>query len=854
VSIPGLLWLASFRHLLRQPIQLLLALLGLALGVATIVAVDVATGSAGRAFELSLDAVQGPATHELDGGPAGIDAALYGQLARTLHQLRANPIIEGYVTVGDTTLQLLGVDPLAAAGFAGADSDAAAARVLTGPTAALDSTAALAQWLAGDGAVVLAADTAARLQLRPGDSFAVDVGGHTLQGHLLGVLDSAASGAQAVLLTDVATAQRWLGLQGRLTRIDLRVPLGEAGAAELAQLRGELPAGVTLAVAAQRARAGVDLTRAFNTNLRALGLLALLVGLFLVYGTLSFTIVQRRRSLGVLRALGATRAQLLRIILLEATGLALVGGTLGLFAGLALGRGLVGMVSRTINDLYYVVAVNSVTLPAAEPLLAIGAALAVAWLAAAAPALEAVYSAPQWTLRASVLEGRARRVAAVLVGVSVLLAVCCGVIVLTTQRSVLGGFAALVLALLSVAAITPAALYGAARWLARSRVCASPPLRLALGGVAGSLSRTGVAVAALAMAVAAMMGISIMVDSFRESLGDWMSYTLQGDVYVGAPGPGFARPERRLDVAVVADLVRVPGVASYSGSRRVIVDSDRGPLVLDAMDVTPIMQKSVRLTASTPDAWQRFQDGAVLLAQPLAYYLNLDIGSQVRLTTAQGPRSFRVVGVFRDYGNDRGSVRISRAIYRRLWHDDSVGVLAMSVVPGSDVKALVDRLYAAAAGRQALQVDTPAQVRIISLAIFDRTFIITRVLNWLAAGVAAIGLLSALLAWQLGRTHELALLRALGLTRSGAALMLQAQTIFMGTVALLAALPAGVLTALLLVRVINRRAFGWQIDLHLHPAQVTSAVMIALLAAAAAGVYPAWRMARAPLLQDLREE
>ncbi len=304
---------------------------------------------------------------------------------------------------------------------------------------------------------------------------------------------------------------------------------------------------------------GLDMTQAFNTNLRALGLLALLVGLFLVYGTMSFAIVQRRRSLGILRALGATRGQLLRIILLEAVGLALVGGAAGLAAGVLIGGALVGMVSRTINDLYYVVAVNSVTLPAGEPLLAIGAALAVALLAAAVPALEATHSAPQLTLRASVLEQRARRVALGALGVSALLAVACLVTVMSTQRSVLAGFGALVLVMLSVAAATPAVLYGAATVLAGSRVFSSPPARLALGGIAGSLSRTGVAVAALAMAVAAMIGISIMVDSFRESLRDWLSHTLQADIYVGAPGPGFARPERRLDAAVMADLVRVTG-------------------------------------------------------------------------------------------------------------------------------------------------------------------------------------------------------------------------------------------------------------------------------------------------------
>ena len=847
-----MLWSTSFRHLLRHPVQLLLALLGLALGVATIVAVDVATGSAARAFELSLAAVQGPATHELDGGPAGIEETWYVQLVRTLHVVRANPVVEGYVTTGDEALQLLGVDPLAAAGFAAGGGSADGA--LQGPATVLDSAGALAQWLSGAGAALLTRDTATQLGLRPGASFAVDAGGHALQGHLLGVLGDTGGGLAAVMLTDVSTAQQWLGLQGRLTRVDLRVPTGAAAAAELAQLRRELPPGVTLNVAAQRARAGLDMTQAFNTNLRALSLLALLVGLFLVYGTMSFAIVQRRRTLGILRALGATRAQLLRIILLEATGLAIVGGVLGLAAGTLIGRTLVGMVSRTINDLYYVLAVNSVTLPRGEPLLAIGAAVAVALLAAAAPALEAIHSTPQLTLRASVLEGRARRVAALLLGVSVLLAVGCVAIVLSTQRSVLAGFGALVLAMLSVAAATPAVLYGCARGLARSPLSAAPPVRLALGGIAGSLSRTGVAVAALAMAVTAMIGISIMVDSFRESLRDWLSHTLQADIYVGAPGPGFARPERRLDAAVVADLVRVPGIAGYSASRRALVDSDRGPVVLDAMDVTPMMRAGVDLTAAAADVWPRFTDGEVLLAQPLAYRLELTIGATLRLTTAQGLRSFRVAGVFREYGNDRGSVRISRAVYRRLWQDAAVSTLALEVVPGADVSAVVGRLYGAAAGRQALQVDTPAQVRAISLAIFERTFVITRVLNWLAAGVAAVGLVSALLAWQLGRTRELALLRVVGLTRAGAAVMIQAQTVFMGVVALLAALPAGVLTAVLLVRVINRRAFGWQIDLHLHAAQVTGAIALALIAAFAAGVYPAWRTAHAPLVKDLREE
>ncbi len=590
----------------------------------------------------------------------------------------------------------------------------------------------------------------------PGASFSVDVGGHAQTGRVL-ALGGGAAGLQSVMLTDIATAQEWLGLEGRLTRIDLRVPPGEAGGRRAGSGCGrELPPGVNLAAAAQRARTGLDLTQAFNTNLRALGLLALLVGLFLVYGTLSFAIVQRRRTLSVLRALGATRAQLLAIILCEAAALALLGGMLGLAAGLALGHTLVGMVSQTINDLYFVVAVNSVSLPPGEALRALGAALAVALLAAAGPALEAVYSPPQLTLRTSVLERRARRIALGLLALSALLAGACLITVFTSERSVLAGFAALTLAMLSVAAATPAALYGCAVALVRSRLCASPPLRLGLAGIAGSLSRTAVAVAALAIAVAAMIGISIMVDSFRESLRDWLAQTLQADIYVSAPGPGFARPERRLDSQVVSDLVRLPGIAAYSASRRALVQSDRGAWCW--------MRWIQRM------AWAG--EDEVLLAQPLAYRLNLGVGSALQLTTPQGPHRFRVAGTFREYGNDRGSARINRALYQRLWQDAAVSALALSLAPGVDSNAMVQRLYTAAAGRQGLQINTPGQIRAISMTIFERTFIVTRVLNWLAAGVAAIGLLSALLAWQLGRTQEQALLRVLGLTRSGAALMI----------------------------------------------------------------------------------
>jgi putative ABC transport system permease protein len=156
--------------------------------------------------------------------------------------------------------------------------------------------------------------------------------------------------------------------------------------------------------------------------------------------------------------------------------------------------------------------------------------------------------------------------------------------------------------------------------------------------------------------------------------------------------------------------------------------------------------------------------------------------------------------------------------------------------------------------QQALNIRPNAELRAVSMKVFERTFVITRVLYWLAAGVAAIGLISALLAWELERARELATLRSLGLTPLGTAALIESQTGFMGLAALLAAIPAGLFTAAILIDVINRRAFGWRIELHLSAAQFGNALVLALAASLLAGIYPAWRAARTSIASGMREE
>jgi len=844
------LWAASLRHLLRHPAQLALALLGLALGVATVIAVDIAVASSRRAFELSMQAVNGAATHQIVAGPEGVDEELYAKLKRQRWPLDLAPVVEGYVAVGGRTLQLVGYDLFADPAF----RDEGTRRDLPddGESEAIER---LARWITEPGAAMLSASTAAELGLAPGSAFEVLVGGQSYPAELVATLDDAAGGA-TMLLTDIAQAQEWLASAGRLTRIDVRAPPGEAGEKALEDLRDLLPAGTDLREARQRAAQNLDLTAAFTTNLQAMSLLALLVSIFLIYSAVSFAVVQRRRSIGILRALGATRGGVLGIVLAEAAVLGCMGAVLGIALGTLIGRELIALVSRTINDLYFVVSVREVVLPTGSIVKALASGIGVALVAAALPAAEVANSAPQLGLRRSVLEGRTLRLSYVLLFASLLLAAAAVAIVWLSSRSLFAGFVALLLLLASVAALTPAALRAFALLLARLSGRASPLMRLAFGDVAASLSRTGVAVAALGMAVAAMIGVSVMVESFRESLREWLERTMRADVYVSAPGPGFGRPERRLEPEVVSAILAVPGIANHSATRSVIVESaEHGPVPLSALDPAPESFEGIQLVAGEPErVWREFREGAIVVSEPLAWRMQLEPGDRLVLLTPTGARAFDVAGVYREYGNDRGTTYMDRAVYRSLWGDDAITSLGLYLTPGVSAQSVIPRLRAAVQDRQILLIRSNEELREISMRIFDRTFVITRVLYWLTAGVAAIALVSALLAWELERARELAILRSLGLTPAGSAVMIEAQTAFMGFAALLAAIPAGLAAAVLLIDVINRRAFGWRIDLHVDPAQIGDALLLSLTAALVAGLYPAWRAGRVPLASEIREE
>ena len=592
------------------------------------------------------------------------------------------------------------------------------------------------------------------------------------------------------------------------------------------------------------------MTAAFMTNLTAMSLLALLVGVFLIYNSVGFTVVQRRGMLGLMRAVGLTRRQTAGLILVESVALGIVGVLLGVALGIALGERLLVLIAQSINDLYFRVAVTDVDVSALSLAKAAAAGLGATIVAALAPAVEAARTAPSLSMRRSVAETRARRVAPRLAAAGVMIALLATLALSVSGKSLVLGFVALFLIVLGLAVAIPWVVRYAAAGLARvAAAVGGVTARLSVDGIRASLSRTGVAIVALAVAVSATIGVSVMVDSFRSAVESWLGGTLQSDLYVGVAGGA-------MDPGLIQAIAALDGVTEISTSRRVWVLGDVEQTRVVALQMASKSYAGTELIAGDPDAaWPAFEDGgAVLVSTPYAYRYDVTTGDRVALITESGLREFPIVGVYRSYDANQGAVLMSRRTYNAHWQDRSVDSLGVYVDAGSQPAAVAERIRDASAGRQAVRIASRDTLTATSLRIFDRTFIITDVLYWLAVGVAVVGILGSMLALQLERARELGMLRALGVTPVQLGAHVMGQTAVIGLLSGIAAMPLGLVMAKLLIDVINRRSFGWEMSMQVDPAILASSLALAIVAALCAGAYPAYRAARAIPALAVREE
>ena len=845
----------AWRHAWRRPTQSIFFIIGVGLGVAMIVAIDLATGAANRAFSLSTEAVGGKTTHRIVGGPSGLDESVYVALRQQLGYRLSAPIVEGYVIAEELDKQpmrLLGVDSFAESPFR---------NYLEDNSTGFADTGGFTAFIVQPNTVLLSAVLANEYNLSVDDSIHIQVRSHRQTLRIVSVLRSneknGQRGLDGLLITDIATAQEVLGKVGVFDRIDLIVPEGVQGEAALKRITAILPSGARIE---QLTDSTVEeMTAAFRLNLTALSTLALLVGMFLIYNTVVFSVVQQRSILGSLRALGVTRREIFSTILIEAGLLGVIGTALGLGLGYLLGHGAVQMVTTSINDLFFVVTVRQIDFPPLTLLKGAISGVAAALVAAALPAYEATNVRPASALQRSTIEERARTALNWVsgVGVGILLL---GIILLIPEWHLSVTFVGVFAIIIGISLLTPALTLGLMRILSGFARFAEksfgPLIRLAIRDITRSLSRTSVAIAALMVAVSVIVGVGLMISSFRLTVERWLTDLLQADIFVSAPSLISDQATSPLAPGVVEKLAIFPGVSQIATSRLIDVSAgDLGMIQLIAVSMDIAGEKRHYKTAvgDLATTWEALEADGLIINEPMSHRFKLGVGDEVTLLTDQGEQQFPIVAVAYDFDIQSGAL-IDDAVYRTYWNDSDLSSAALFLDPGADVSAKINELRAAFAGEAELVIRSSRGLREHSLAIFDRSFSITAALQMLAMLVAFIGILSALMSLQLERRREVGTLRAVGMTRRQLWKLTLVETGLMGMTAGIIAMPTGFVLALILIYIINLRSFGWTLQMHLQPIYFFQALIVALVAALLAGVYPAWRVGRMQPAEALREE
>ena len=858
----GVLWLSSMRYMLNRPWQTALSVLGITLGVAIVVAIDLGNQSAKHAFNLSSNAVSGKATHHIVGGPGGLPEHVYLMLRLDLGVRTSAPVVEGYAYPADGSensgaLRVLGIDPLADAQFRPyADIGTVIART----DAPVQSAAIL---LANPNSVLMSAATADSLGVQGGDSFPLRIVGVEHDVEVAGLISPRNSLSDEtlrnLLITDISTAQELMGLRGRLSHIDLILPAGTQGEALLAQIATALPTEASIVSAQARSGAIDDLTQSFDDNLFVVSLLGLIVGAFLIYNAMAFSVVQRRSVIGALRAIGVTRQQIFTTIISEALLIGAVSSLIGVLLGIVIGRGILNIITQTITDLFFVASVQGLAIPFTSLLKGALLGIFATLVAGLVPALEATGVPASDTLSRSHLERHFRGIAPLACGTGVILIGVGAALILLPARSLTLAFVGVGALVLGYAMLTPV-------WVILFTKALAPPMfrlfgtmgAMAARGIAASISRTAVAIAALAIAISISISIDTMVQSFRGTVIDWLENSLGSDVYISPASFSSQAAEDGLSPEIPVLLRSLDSVRSVRTVRNARVNSPSGDVELLAIDTT--FDNFARFNSfkegEPSQIWDDLQSGeAIAVSEPYSYNNGKAVGSRVTLKTTEGTRDFRVAGIYYDYRNSaNGKIMMSRDAYNRFWNDDKVTGIGVTAADGISIEALKSEIEAVIGRDTEVEIRSNAELKAAALEVFERSFAITTVVHALSIAVAFVGVLSALMAIQMERSTEFGTLRAIGFTPKQVWMMFTSQTGLMGLAAGLLALPLGLIQGAVLIYVVNRRSFGWSMDMEVYPLVLAQAVVIAVTASLLASIYPSLKMSRSSPAEVLHEE
>lgn len=858
-----LLRLVSLRRFAATWLRVLLTVVGIAGGVAVVVAVGAVNESLLEGFRGTLKSVGGDADLAVTGGPGGLDEALVARAQGVPGVRRASATLSLVVRVprdvpriGGHDVLLLGVD--LAAGDDARDLDAFDA-------GKLDRAFDPISFLNDPDGLLVSEKLAAALGVAPGERLPLATPSGVVSfrvGGLLHPKGAALAFGGDVAVLDLFNAQRLFRREGRVERIDVSAAPGVTVDALKARLAAALGPGAAVDRPARKGDSTERMLRSFQVGLGMGSVVALLVGMFLVYNTVAFSVVQRRREIGTLRALGVEQRAIRLMFAGEAAVLGAVGSVLGVGLGALLARAAVRMSTAAVGEIYGRISSGETIVTWRSLVAGLTLGVVAATVAALRPAAEAARVPPIEALRRDRVAGSdaagdvgdlARLVRGALIGSLA--------IPLLALPSIGGapvfGYAALLAVTLGGASLARLAVKLVRLTLGRlaARVF-GPAGRLAADGLARAPARSAVAAAAVMIGLALAVCTGGWTNSFEVAMMGWVSRAVPADVFVIPSAQLAGATNTAIDPAVGDALAALPGVAAVDKIRLAYHDWNglRTLLLSLGPDVYFKYAHPTFLSGTAEVAVPEVKRGAVLVSENMMRRFGLERGGKLTLDTAHGPKTYDVAGVIVDYSTDQGLVAMDHENYAKDFDDVLVDSFDVYVKPGVDAAGVRGEILRRFGAKYDLYALLNAELRAHVVKTLDAFFAMTYALLLVALAVALLGIASTLLAQVVERTRELGILRALGASRRQIVGAVALEAGLLGSAGALLGLPVGVLLAAVFVRILGLKAVGWSIPLVVPWGLLAVGTLAAIASAVAAGLPPARRAAALDVVDAISYE
>ncbi len=847
---PRLLIRQVLRHARRHKLLAALNIASVALGVCVFLAIMIANHSANRSFRAGVELLAGKANLEVRGP---LDETLFPALAKLPGVSAATPVVQGMLTLPDHPgeyLRILGVDPFTNPPFE-------TFRMVWPDGAPVDVEA----WLGERDAIALTREYAQKLGLKQGDVLRVNANGRPAALRVRFVLqpdDPAALADIRSASMDIGWAQELLGTAGRLDSVQILLADDADPAAVAAAARAIVPADVVVAAPQQRSEQIGKMLSSFQLNLTALSLVSLLVGMFLIYNTVSASVLRARREVGILRAVGTSRREIRALFLGEALVFGIPGIILGIVAAFPLAAILVGAVGETVSSLYVLVSIEKLAVApwqiAAAALAGLVSVLAAAWI----PSGEAT---KVQVTRALHLGTAMEHYATVprrwlLYGIIALaLAFAASWFALHTGPALLG-FAAAFLVIIGFAFLVPAVTATAGR-LVSPLVDLLPhgtAWRLAARNLVRAMHRNSLTTAALMAAIAMTVGVSVMIYSFRASVDTWINRTIQADLFVTLAANEVTGFQTTIPDEVIAWLENHPLVESVDTFHEKRVPFGNEQVFLGV--IRGRMRGELEFTGGESEAKGQLlrTPGYVAVSESFSRRHQVTGGDTITLTSPSGPQVFRVAGVYLDYTRDQGVILIDRGNYTAHWPAPGAHTSGVHLHDPSQADVLGAEVREKFGRDTEYAIYSNASLRQRIFEIFDQTFAVTYVLRTISVIVAVLGVSLTLTTLVTEREREIGIMRAIGGSPGQVRRAFIAESALIGLLASVIGLAAGACLAMVLTWVVNLAFFGWTVQLR-YPWDLMAWTPVWIIAAAAlAGLLPATRAARIEPATALRSE